>query len=269
MPPVIPNPNSIHAFDSAAEFDRWLRANHAIVAEIWIKIHKKASGLPTVTYAEALDSALCYGWIDGLKKSWDDQSFIQRFTPRTKTSIWSQANTEHVARLSNAGRMQPEGQKQIDLAKADGRWDRAYARGRDMQIPDDLQKAIDANKNAKKTFDIVNKLNRFAMAFRIGNTRKPEVRAERIASYVQMLARGETLTDNGRKNPTKMYSAKNSKETSPAVTTPSGKVATKSTAKTAKTTIKVTKKVAKKVAKKTAAKKSAPGKSSTTKPKSR
>lgn len=220
MPSVIPNPDSIHAFNSAAEFERWLRANHAIAIEIWIKIHKKASGLPTVTHAEALDSALCYGWIDGLRKSWDDKSFIQRFTPRTKTSIWSQVNTEHVVRLSNAGRMQPEGQRQIDLAKADGRWDRAYARGRDMQIPDDLQKAIDDNKNAKKTFDILNKLNRFAMAFRIGNTRKPEVRAERIASYVLMLARGETLTDNGRKNPTKVYSKKNAQLGKPVTTEP-------------------------------------------------
>ncbi|MEP6765187.1 MAG: YdeI/OmpD-associated family protein [Gemmatimonadaceae bacterium] len=208
MPPVIPNPKSIRSFASAAEFHQWLQINYSSATEIWIKIHKKASGLATVTYAEALDSALCYGWIDGLKKSWDDKSFIQRFTPRTKTSIWSQTNIEHVARLSDAGRMQPEGQKQIDLAKADGRWDRAYAAGRNMRTPADLQAAIDANPKAKKTFDILNKLNLFAMAFRVGNVKKAELRAERVALYVAMLARGETLTDNGKKNPTKVFVAK-------------------------------------------------------------
>ena len=201
-------PPSSRAFPTPAAFEAWLSANHASSTELWLLIRKKASGLPTVTYAEALDVALCYGWIDGLKRSFDATSFLQRFTPRTPKSIWSLVNTAHVERLLAEGRMQPAGQRQIDLARADGRWANAYAAGRDMQTPDDLLQAVNANAEARKTFEILNRQNQFAMAFRLGNIKKPDVRARRIDDYVAMLARGETLVDNGKRYPTTLFSAR-------------------------------------------------------------
>ena len=122
MAPVIPDPKRIKAFRTEAAFETWLAANHSRESELWLRIYKKDSGRPTVTYAQALDVALCWGWIDGLKKSFDEDSFLQRFTPRKAKSVWSQVNREHVARLTTAGRMTPQGQKQVDAAMADGRW---------------------------------------------------------------------------------------------------------------------------------------------------
>ena len=142
MVPVTPNPDHIRAFPDAAAFEAWLAAHHASETEIWLRLYKKASGLPTVSYAEALDIALCWGWIDGQKKPLDAASFLQRFCPRGSKSIWSQRNIAHVERLTQAGRMQPEGLARVDAAKADGRWQRAYAAGRDMEVPDDLLGAI-------------------------------------------------------------------------------------------------------------------------------
>ena len=127
MAPIVPDPKRIKTFRTAAAFEAWLRANHDRQPELWLKIHKKASGLPTVTAAEALDVALCWGWIDGIRKSFDERSFLQRYSPRGGKSIWSQINRDHVARLTAAGRMTPHGQRQVDAAKADGRWDAAYA----------------------------------------------------------------------------------------------------------------------------------------------
>ena len=148
MAPVIPDPRAIKTFRTEAAFEAWMQTNHDRETEIWLKIHKKGSGLPTVTAAEALDVALCWGWIDGIRKSFDEQSFLQRYTPRRRASIWSQINRDHVARLTAAGRMTPHGQRQVDAAKADGRWDAAYAPMRSASaatIPDDLRAAIDAN----------------------------------------------------------------------------------------------------------------------------
>jgi uncharacterized protein YdeI (YjbR/CyaY-like superfamily) len=192
------SPCSIRAFPSAAAFESWLAANFATAPELWIKIHKKDSGLATVTNAEAIDIALCWGWIDGLRKGLDAHSYLQRFTPRQPRSIWSQVNTRHVARLIAEGRMQPSGHTQVEAAKADGRWERAYAGGRDMVVPDDLMAAITAKPAALATFDTLNRLNQFAMAFRLGNIKTPGVRAKRVAEYVAMLARGETLLPNGK-----------------------------------------------------------------------
>ena len=132
MPPVVRDPQRIKSFKTAAAFEKWMASHHARESEIWLKIHRKSSGLPTVDYAQALDVALCWGWIDGIKKSFDAQSFLQRFTPRTAKSIWSQVNRAHVARLTGSGRMTPHGQKAIDAAKADGGWDAAYAPIRDI-----------------------------------------------------------------------------------------------------------------------------------------
>ena len=127
MAPIIPDPRKIKSFRTEAAFAAWMKANHARETEIWLKIHKKGSGLPTVTNAQAIDVALCWGWIDGIRKSFDERSFLQRYTPRRARSIWSQINRDHVARLTAAGRMTPHGQRQVDAAKADGRWDAAYA----------------------------------------------------------------------------------------------------------------------------------------------
>ena len=196
MPSVIPDPTKIKSFKTAAAFEKWMAAHHAKESEIWLKIHKKNSGLPTVDYAQALDVALCWGWIDGIKKSFDEQSFLQRFTPRKAKSMWSQVNRNHVARLTKAGRMTPHGQKHVDAAMADGRWDAAYAPIRESSretIPDDLRSAIEANKQAMKTFLTLSKQNIFALAFRTNNMKTPAGRAKKIATLVAMLARGETI----------------------------------------------------------------------------
>jgi uncharacterized protein YdeI (YjbR/CyaY-like superfamily) len=173
-----------------------MRANHARESEIWLKIHKKSSGLPTVTSAQALDVALCWGWIDGIRKSFDDTSFLQRYTPRRPRSIWSQINRDNVARLTAAGRMTPHGQRQVDAAKADGRWDAAYAPVRstsEATIPADLRAAIEANPRARKTFRTLGRMNLFALAFRTNRMKTAAGRARKIAALVDMLARGETI----------------------------------------------------------------------------
>src|SRR6186713_865000 len=167
MAPITPDPKKIKAFRTQAAFESWLRANHVRETEIWLKIHKKDSGKPTVTYAEALDVALCWGWIDGIRKAFDERSFLQRYTPRRARSIWSQINRDHVQRLETAGRMTPHGRRQVDAAKADGRWDAAYAPMRsanEATIPPDLRAAIEANPRALKTFRTLRRQNLFALA---------------------------------------------------------------------------------------------------------
>jgi uncharacterized protein YdeI (YjbR/CyaY-like superfamily) len=196
MAPVVPDPKKIKSFRTAEAFEKWLRANHARETEIWLKIHKKSSGLSTVTAAEALDVALCWGWIDAIRKSFDEVSFLQRYTPRTAKSIWSQVNRNNIERLTTAGRMTEHGQRQVDLAKADGRWAAAYAPMREAtkdSIPDDLRAAIDANPKARKTFATLGRANLFSLAFRTNNMKTPAGRAKKIATLVEMLARGETI----------------------------------------------------------------------------
>ncbi len=203
MAPVIPDPARIRAFGDQAAFERWLRANHDREPEVWLKIFKKAAGVPTVTYAEALDVALCWGWIDGLKKSFDSQAFLQRFTPRRAKSVWSQINRDHVARLVAAGRMTPHGQRHIDAAKADGRWAAAYAPIRSAStttMPKDLMKAIRANPRALATFKTLGRQNLFALAFRTNNMKTPAGRAKKIADLVELLARGERIVPEGPKS---------------------------------------------------------------------
>lgn len=196
MAPIIPDPTKIRSFLSEAAFQKWLSAHHARETELWLKIHKKDSGLPSVTYAQALDVALCWGWIDGIRKSFDEQSFLQRFTPRKAKSIWSQVNRENIARLNAAGRMTPHGHRHVEAAKADGRWDNAYAPIRsasEATIPGDLRAAIDANAKARRTFKTLGRTNLFALAFRTNNMKTPAGRARKIVSLVEMLARGETI----------------------------------------------------------------------------
>jgi uncharacterized protein YdeI (YjbR/CyaY-like superfamily) len=202
MAPIIPDPRKIKSFRSETAFESWLAANHARETELWVKIHKKDSGLPTVTCAQALDVALCWGWIDGIRKSFDERSFLQRYTPRKAKSVWSQINREHVARLTAAGRMTPHGQRQVDAAKADGRWQAAYApirKATEATIPDDLRAAIEASPRARKTFRTLGRLNLFALAFRTNNMRTPAGRAKKIATLVAMLERGETIVPERRR----------------------------------------------------------------------
>jgi uncharacterized protein YdeI (YjbR/CyaY-like superfamily) len=203
MPPVVPNPRRIKTFASEAAFAAWLAEHHDTEPEIWIKIHKKASGLPSITPAEAVDVALCWGWIDGIRKGFDERSFLQRYTPRGRNSRWSQINRDNVDRLVAAGRMAPRGQREVDAAKADGRWESAYAPIRATTasaVPDDLRAAIFANARARKTFQTLNKQNLFALVFRTSAMKTPAGRAKKIAALVAMLARGETLYPNVRKN---------------------------------------------------------------------
>ena len=197
MAPVTPNPKNIRAFPDQAAFADWLAAQHDKAEEIWLKIHKKDSGLPTVSHAEALDVALCGGWIDAQRKPFDEISFLQRFCPRRGRSIWSQRNVAYIERLTKAGRMTPFGQKHVDAAKADGRWDAAYAAGKDMVVPDDLLAAINANPKALAMFKTLNRQNLFSLAFRTGNLKTPAGRARKIATFVEMLAWGETIYPNG------------------------------------------------------------------------
>ena len=196
MAPIIPNPQKIRSFRNERALETWMAANHAREDELWLKVHKKDSGLPSVTVTQALDVALCWGWIDGIRKSFDEQSFLQRYTPRRPRSVWSQINRDHVARLTKAGRMTEHGQKQVDAAKADGRWKAAYAPIRSAStatVPPDLRAAIDANPRALKTFATLGRVNLFALAFRTNNMKTPAGRAKKIAALVTMLARGETI----------------------------------------------------------------------------
>ncbi|MBZ0274082.1 YdeI/OmpD-associated family protein [bacterium] len=180
-------------FASAAAWEKWLAKHHAKAGGVWIRFYKKHTGTPTVTYAEALDVALCYGWIDGQLRRENDETYIQKFTPRRARSIWSKRNTEHVARLIDEGRMKPSGQARIDAAKADGRWDAAYESPANTEMPDDFLKAVARNKMAKATFDKLTRANRFAIAYRLQSARRPETRERRKKAMLDALAAGETI----------------------------------------------------------------------------
>lgn len=202
MAPIVPDKKKIKSFPSEAAFATWLAANHAQQTELWLRLYKKGSGVATVTYAQAIDVALCWGWIDGIRKALDEASFLQRFTPRRARSVWSQINRDHIARLTAAGRMTPHGQRQVDAAKADGRWAAAYAPIRSTTaatVPADLRAAIDANARARKTFQTLGRQNLFALAFRTNNMKTPAGRAKKIADLVAMLARGETIVPESAK----------------------------------------------------------------------
>lgn len=178
-------------FESAPAFETWLAQHHAASDGLWLLIAKK--GVAGLDYAQALEVALCWGWIDGQKRGFDDQHFLQRFTPRRARSVWSRINVGKAEALIEAGRMRPPGQAQIDAAQADGRWARAYDGARTSTVPPDLQAALDANPAAKAFFSTVNAANRYAVLWRVQTAAKPETRAKRIARLVDMLARGELI----------------------------------------------------------------------------
>ena len=192
----MPTPTEITPFKSAAALERWMEKHHDRETELWLRIYKKGSGVPSVTHAEALDVALCFGWIDGIRKGLDEESFLQRFTPRRKRSTWSQVNREHVARLTAEGRMREAGQREVDAARADGRWDAAYAPIRsasEASIPADLRAAIDASPRARAVFKTLNRVNLFALAFRTNNMKTEAGRKRKIAELVRMLERKEVI----------------------------------------------------------------------------
>jgi uncharacterized protein YdeI (YjbR/CyaY-like superfamily) len=192
------NPDHVHAFKTQKALETWYKKNHAKAPELWLRAYKKVSGIASVTVAEALDVALCWGWIDAIRKSLDDESFLQRYTPRNKKSIWSVRNKDNVARLIKEGRMQPEGQAEIDRAKQDGRWDKAYEVGDKFATPPDLLAAIEAEPKALAMFKTLSSQNRFALAFRVHNMKTPAGREKKVAGFVEMLKRGETIYPNGK-----------------------------------------------------------------------
>lgn len=180
-------------FATAKAWEMWLKKHHAQQPGIWIQFYKKASGVQTITYKEALDVALCYGWIDSLVNKYDAQSYIQKFTPRGPRSIWSQVNTEHVARLIKEGKMTPAGLEKVEAAKQDGRWARAYASPKNVAMPEDFNAALSKNKKAKAFFETLNKANTYGIITRLHFLKRPETRARRIAEFIAMLERGEKL----------------------------------------------------------------------------
>ena len=183
----------VHQFASTAAWERWLARNHARSPGVWLEIAKKAAAVTTVSHPEALDVALCYGWIDGLRHKQDDTYFRQRFTPRTRTSKWSKINRDKVEALVAAGRMRPAGQAAIDAAKADGRWDAAYAGSRSIEVPDDLVRALRRNAKARRAFEQLDSRNRYAILYRVHDAKRPDTRARRIETFVTMLAEGRTI----------------------------------------------------------------------------
>ncbi|CDX27207.1 conserved hypothetical protein [Mesorhizobium sp. ORS 3324] len=199
MAPIKVDPDKVHEFPDAKSFYTWLADNHASEDEVWIKIHKVGSGLASITPKEAIDVVLCFGWIDAVRKSLDGQSFLQRYTPRGQKSIWSRINIDNVARLIEEGRMTKHGLKQVEMAKADGRWDRAYAGSKEMTIPPDLQAAIDAEPKAREMLAKLSAQNRFALAFRVHNMKTEAGRRKKIESFVEMLKRGETIYPQKKK----------------------------------------------------------------------
>jgi len=192
MPPVKVDPAKVRTFENAESFYAWLNEHHEKEDELWIRIYKVRSGVKSITSKEAIDAVLCWGWIDGICKGLDEKSFLQRYTPRRPRSIWSQVNVENVARLIEEGRMTVHGLKQVEAAKKDGRWERAY-RTRGSTIPGDLQAAVDAEPQAKAMLARLNAQNRFALAFQLNNMKTEAGRKRKIAAFVDMLKRGDTI----------------------------------------------------------------------------
>jgi uncharacterized protein YdeI (YjbR/CyaY-like superfamily) len=184
--PVVP-------FENKKKWADWLAKQHDKSTGVWLKLAKKDSGIPSITYEQALDVALCYGWIDGQKKGFDDNYWLQKFTPRGPRSIWSKINTEKVERLIASGEMKPAGLKAIELAKQDGGWEAAYEGQKTISVPADFRTALDKNEKAKAFFATLNSVNRYAILFRIHNAKKLETRAKRIQQFIEMLEKGEKI----------------------------------------------------------------------------
>ena len=183
----------IAEFASADAWNDWLATHHASAKELWLRFARKGAARTTVTRAEALESALCWGWIDGQARSESDEYWLQRFTPRTRRSKWSQINRDAAETLIATGKMKPAGLAAVESARADGRWDAAYASPRNMVVPEDLARELEQRPEAKDRFARLDAQNRYAILYRIQEAKRPETRARRIAKYVEMLDRGETI----------------------------------------------------------------------------
>jgi len=192
MPPTAPS-FDIVTCQSPRAWARWLATNHEQCDGVWLRFFKKASNVPSVSYSEALEEALCYGWIDGQAKTYDADSYIQKFTPRRKRSVWSKLNVARALKLIEAGRMRPAGLRQIEAAREDGRWEDAYDSPSRSTVPDDLHAALARNKKARAFFDTLNKTNRYAITWRLQTARKAETRARRLKAIIAMLAKGQAF----------------------------------------------------------------------------
>lgn len=180
-------------FATQQDWEAWLSEHWEDSTGLWLKIAKKATRISSISYAEALEGALCYGWIDGQKAALDEDYWLQKFTPRRAKSVWSQINRDKASMLIESGRMQPPGLRQVELAKADGRWDAAYAGQAGATVPEDLQAALDQHPAARDFFLTLNSTNRYAILYRVCTAQKVETRAARIQKFIEMLARGETI----------------------------------------------------------------------------
>lgn len=192
MTTPLPTDLPIKLFKTEAAWETWLAA-HGDAPGVWLKIAKKDTGATSVSYSQALDVALCHGWIDGLKRSCDAQYFLQRFTPRKAKSLWSKLNIARVEKLVDAGRMQPAGLREVEAAKADGRWDAAYQSASVMDVPPEFAAALAKNAKARKAFEALDRTNRYAFCWRVHTAKKPETKAARVEKFVAMLIRGEKI----------------------------------------------------------------------------
>ena len=188
-----PDEKPVVEFRKKSDWTKWLSKNHDKSSGVWLRMAKKDSGLESISRGDALDAALCYGWIDGQSRSEGDKTWLQKYTPRTKRSIWSKINREKVQALIEIGEMRPAGLAEIERAKKDGRWDAAYDSSKTITVPDDLQKALNKNKKAKAFFEKLDSRNRYAVLFRTHGAKKQETRERRIKQFVEMLERGEKI----------------------------------------------------------------------------
>ena len=181
----------VQSFATQEEWERWLEAEHATARGVWVRMAKKASGIASVSHVEALEGALCYGWIDGQRKGLDERFFLQKFTPRGSRSSWSRLNREKAEQLIAAGRMRPAGLAEVERARSDGRWDAAYEPQSTAAVPADLQREFDAKPRAREFFATLDSRNRYAILYRLQDAKKPETRARRLADFLAMLEAGE------------------------------------------------------------------------------
>lgn len=189
----MPDPEShkMKVFSTPEALAKWLKANHSTADELWIKIFKKGSGKQSVTWSDVVTVTLCWGWIDGVKKSLGEEAYVQRITPRKPRSAWSKRNTEHAARLIKEGRMQKPGLAEVQAAKADGRWDNAYAPASEIEVPDDFVAAVTKDSKTRKVYETLTKTSRYAIAYGLTTAKKPETRQRRFEKFLGMLERGE------------------------------------------------------------------------------
>ena len=199
MASVRVDPGKVLQFEGEQSFYKWLAKHWDKEQEVWIKIYKVRSGIRSITPAEAVDVVLCWGWIDGIRKGLDDKSFLQRYSPRGKKSVWSQINVANVDRLTKAGKMQPPGLAQVEAAKADGRWDKAYSITK-TEAPADLLAAIRAEPKALAMYEALSSQNRFALTFRTLSMKTEAGRKKKVAAFVEMLKKGETIHPQGKRN---------------------------------------------------------------------